>query len=268
MSAETEISFMDIRRAYAETEYGATMAARVRFSSYQGDISNQRWEQLLGADVNNLRHTWLSFGLGRCMVRSFRAHDQGFLDAEEEVILPVMGEVHDWAEGVPDIGDIDYNFKTDDDELAEQKHLEVLVPTVLNGVEPRLREAACAAVTELKSKGSKMWLVFNSLERIGYTRTALNAIAHANSERAPDCADRFRWLAADVIGNHVEMLLERSEVHAPVREFLKGRSEAFSNAFRSIPLKTFDNYESPRRAAKIEAFDAAQAAWQISPFSR
>jgi hypothetical protein len=179
-----------------------------------------------------------------------------------------MGEIHDWPEGLPEVGDKDYNFRTDADDLAELAHLNVLVGTVLKDANPAHKSIAIDAAESLNNKGSKLSLIFNSLERIGYTRTALNAIRHANSEGAPDCDRHFRWLAADVLANHTEILLERSEIHAPVRRYLGAQSGAISDAFNSIPPETFDNYAASRKPGRILDFQANMDAWCGSAFTR
>jgi hypothetical protein len=93
MTGETPaIEFLGIHQSFAATELGAKLAANVRYAIYKPtEVTNERWEALLGADVNNLAHLSLTYGLAKSMVENLRQFQPGFLDPHEEIVLQMTG---------------------------------------------------------------------------------------------------------------------------------------------------------------------------------
>ncbi len=68
MTETLRSDFLDIHLSFAETIHGQKLAENVRYERYKpDDVTNQRWVELLGADVNNLTHLTLTYGLTRSL---------------------------------------------------------------------------------------------------------------------------------------------------------------------------------------------------------
>ncbi len=241
MHTERQPQLMDIHRAFSETEFGQTLADQVRYDRYKpADVTNERWVELLGADVGNLTHLPLTFGLTRDFITQLRQSQPGFLDEGEESVLQTAALIHDWAEAV--VGDITYSDKSDEDEVEERNQLAGIIDK-LEDNSPELRELIDRALEEVVfTPDTKLGQVFNTVERVGYVRTALRASQHVLESSAPDCEEGLRWIVADVFGNHPEALIERSFVYAPVKKYLLAKKDEISLAFRIVGPETFENY--------------------------
>lgn len=223
-------------------------------------MSNGRWEELLGADVNNLNHLPLTYGLSKSMVRNLRNLQPGLLNPREEEILQIAALIHDWAEAI--IGDINYNDKTLEDEAEEMMHLAAILDQYYGEDVGDLRIKMLDDMAVVKDPNSKLGRIFNTIERVGYVRTALRASEHVHSGTAVECENALRWLAVDVLGNHPPVLIERSKQYAPVGLYLRNQAAVINRAFYGALTETFANYEPHEQQAKEAAFIASHEAWQ------
>lgn len=260
MSVEIQPNVMDIHRAFAGTELGQELATRVRYERYKDEgVTNERWQELLGADVNNLLHMPLTRGIARAINRNLRRDQPGFLTSHEEQVLETAAIIHDWAEVI--VGDITYSNKTNQDEAQERNHLHKIIEDVAQ-MQPQLAglifEAAEGVVFD---DHTKLGNIFNTVERVGYMRTALRASEHIYAGTAADCETGFRWLMADVICNHVVTLVQRADQYVPVQRYLDDRADYIDRAFAVIEPTDFDNYDDVTKPVKRLAYNEALAAW-------
>jgi len=63
----------------------------------------------LGADVNNLTHLTLTYGLARSFVLHQEEADPNFLTNQEKETLLTAALIHDWAEAI--VGDLSWMKK-------------------------------------------------------------------------------------------------------------------------------------------------------------
>jgi hypothetical protein len=261
MTPEKRSGFIAIHQSFAETELGATLADRIRYEKYKpAEVSNERWEDLLGADVNNLAHMPLTYGLTRSMIRNLQDTQPGFLNDHEEEVLQVTALIHDQAEAI--VGDINYNDKTPEDEVEEMHHLSAILDEHYEGDTSDIKHIILEAAEVMKSPDSKLGHVFNTIERIGYMRTALRAAEHVKRGAAPDCEEELRWMTADVLGNHTVTLMERADDYIPVRIYLGNQAHVIDEAFSIVTPEVFTNYPPEQRQSKELAHHSAYAAWR------
>jgi hypothetical protein len=260
MNVESGQSLYGIHQSFAETELGEILSQRVRYDTYLPDhVSNERWEELLGADVNNLNHLPLTYGLAKSMIRHFRQSQPGFLSPHEEEILKATALIHDWAEAI--IGDIDYNDKTEEDEAEELRHLTAILDERYTEDTTGVKQILLEALDVVHDPTSKLGRVFNTLERVGYVRTALRAASHVRAGTAPDCANELGWLASNVLDNHTAILIERAEEYAPVKTYLMNQAEVITASFACIDPIVFDFYPDEVKTARQESFNSTHLLW-------
>jgi hypothetical protein len=208
-------SFIGIYESFAETEPGMLLASRIRYERYKPvDVSDARWQELLGADVNNLKHALLTRNLTRSMLSHLRVDRPQLLSENEGDILEVMAFIHDFGEGVGI--DITYSDKTEDDSKKEMLDLKDLLDKYYGESSPEIATLMEDAFDVLDGNDfsglnvNKLGKIFNTVERVGYLRTALRAAKHIEDGTAPDCEDGFSWIIADVFGNQLGALIERA----------------------------------------------------------
>ncbi len=258
MESTSQPRLMDIHRAFSTTHLGQALGEQVRYERYKPhDVSNQRWIELLGADVGNLSHLPLTYGLTRSFVNQLNQHQPGFIDTPEESVLHTAALIHDWAEAI--VGDITYSDKTEEDENEERVQLFSILEKI-EDIDPEIREFINRAMEEVLVKSdTKLSHMFNTVERVGYLRTALRAGKHVIDQTAPDCVEGFKWIVADVFGNHPSELIERASKYVPVKNYLTAVQEDILNVFSIVEPYVFDYYAVEQREIKRDLFYQAQA---------
>lgn len=261
MNAENKFELIEIHHSFAETDFGKTLASKVRYERYKpAGVTNERWTELLGADVGNLSHLQLTYGLTKSMNKHLQETQPGLLDQEEEELLKTAALIHDWGEAI--VGDISYSDKTEEDEVEEREQLSIILDQHTDNKAPQMKELIEGAANNVVfNPDSKLGHIFNTVERIGYMRTGLRAGYHIQHGNAADCEHGLRWLVADVFGNIPPELLKRSATYIPVRDYLDSQSAEISRTFGLVHPETFENYLPEQREAKIAAFYSSRSAW-------
>jgi hypothetical protein len=254
---------MTIHYAFAETEEGEKLASRIRYEKYKpAEVSNERWLELFGADVNNLDHMLLTRGLTRSIVRRLKQDRPGYLAPREEDVLEVAALIHDRGEASTKKGDVSYSDKTDEDNAEEMIQLAALLDRHHSEDLSDVKTLITDALDVVRDTETKLGLVFNTVERIGYMRTALRAAEHIKNGTAPDCEEGLRWIVADVFGNQLKELINRIPEHPPVGTYLNNQAPSIWEAFKVVEPQTFTNYGSEQQEPKEEAFEAACREWR------
>lgn len=268
------IGLNKIHEIFSKTKYGKKLNDQIRFSDFVEEDERDEWEQILGVDVNNLKHMLLMYGLTRFFLR-YSAKEE--FSPEEQEILLLTSIIHDWPEAIG--GDISQPHKTKEDEERERE----LLPRMINEIlltpfsseitEPSLSTTVQGpidlhnniqmAIETAFDKGSTLGKVFNVIERIGYLRTALHAWQQSNSGKLPeDLNYRLKRLANEVMIYDIENLISDSHIYPAVGIFLAKAQGVISDAFNNMPNTVFNDYAEEEREGKRIQFNDAKEAWE------
>ncbi len=229
-TAQGILSFREIHEHFSATSYGRTLAENIRWRLFKPpEVSHAEWEQLLGPDVNNLEHHWVS-------VRVMRAFLRGNTDfsREEQEILLLTAVSHDWAEAI--IGDIPYGRKTNDEEEDELRLIpeialecfgEEVAQAVRQTIERVLREKPHLRRT---GEGTKLGHAFEAVEQLGYLGTAGRGWDEAAKRDglSPVLRGNLQWMGIGVYAGHLPILL-RYAAYPAVRRYLLGTRHRITN---------------------------------------
>lgn len=261
MERRSQPRLIEIHEKFEQTDFGKTLAGRVRYDRYKPkDVSNERWVELLGADVNNLTHLTLTYGLAQDFIHTAQTLQPDFLSSEDEQLLQVAALIHDWAESI--VGDISFGDKTANDEVEEQAAFEANLASFYKGDLTLINKARTEIVFDHTGK-NKLGKVFNAIERVGYLRTALRAGDHIVCGDVMDCDDGLRWLVADVLSQQPKSLIAYAETLQPVRQYLANQQDKISLMFEIVATSddVFANYPPDQREAKRRQFSESLQAW-------
>ncbi len=126
-----DIAFTDVHSMFSGTQYGNILLDRSRWGSFKPSwMTNEQFENLIGVDVNNLKHIKLTFETARVFLaycehpdsvwKGSVPEDAQFTDDEKAVLL-LCAITHDWGEA--SVGDTAQPNKTKKSELKEFKEL-------------------------------------------------------------------------------------------------------------------------------------------------
>jgi 5'-deoxynucleotidase YfbR-like HD superfamily hydrolase len=259
------IDFLGVHTAFAESEYGAILAANVRYDKYRPpEVSKERWEELLGPDVNNLDHLFDTYQITNIFIAHTERLQPGLLVPHDRAVLRVAAIIHDWGESI--VPDVNYTEKTEADEITERQAFAANLQNFYTGDDETIRELIVeAADTVIFDRESRLGSMFNVIERIGYLQTGLRADQHAREATAPDCEDNLRWLTADVLSNnHTTSLIVQSPRLLAIQHFLDFRQVDITEAFdASLDPVIFTSRESEEFAARrVQGIREANLAWK------
>jgi hypothetical protein len=262
MSTENEtVNFFAAHEAFAVTEFGQALSNQIRFKDYKpNEVSNDRWKELLGADVNNLDHMLLSYNLTRVMINALRQDHPGLLIKEEEDQLLMAAVIHDQAEAV--VGDLNYTKKTQAFVEEEMRQLHTMLDVVYGGEESsEYKELVYEAAEIVNNPDTKLGLIFNTVEAVGYLRTALRGSGHVIDGTAKDCEEGLRLMTSSVLAIHIPRLVLRSDLYAPVKTYLVNQAESISRAYSIVSNEVFNSYDNSERFLKLDSFSNSQRVW-------
>lgn len=174
----TQVPLIQIRYRYAESKYGDILNNQLRWGpAIRDGTTPDLWRKTFGADVNNLLHLDLTFGLLKTVLRRFKSVE---LTLEDLEILLLTAQTHDWAEAVT--GDKCFIYKNESDEREEidilRALLEEFLPEDRNSSVPKIPQV----ISTLTHQDTLRYKIFNIAEKIGYLRTC---------KRAYQVKDRF-----------------------------------------------------------------------------
>ncbi len=257
---DRSVELFAIHSVFAATEHGQNLAEEVRYARYNiASVPNEEWTRLLGADVNNLTHMPLTYGLTRSFIRTTEQAEPGYFSQEDKTLLQVAALIHDQGEAL--VGDISFGDKTDEDEVEERRMFETNQEAFSQGITPEVQQLIIRARDEIVfNPTSRLGSAFNAVERAGYMRTALRASEHLYNGTAGASAESMQWIVADVCLNQTLKLLEYTATYPAIKQYLHSQRAKISAAFALVTPEIFANY-GPDAAAKSIQFRAAQAAW-------
>jgi hypothetical protein len=250
-----------IHAAFAATDYGKLLASKVRYEKYKpASLSNEQWVKLLGADVNNLTHMPLTYGLAKAFIEDMTRHQPDYFDKEEKELLQVAAIIHDQGEAI--VGDISFGDKTKENEAEEKQQFTANLENFCPGVAIRDKRLIVAARDNIVfDPTTKLGRIFNAIERVGYIRTGLRASAHIQNGTAHGCEIGLEWLIADVLSNQTRKLIGYATNYAPVNDYLTHQTEAITTTFSLVSPEIFEQYGIGQQQKEAQ-FQEAQSAWQ------
>lgn len=254
------VTFQEIHGLFSDTNNGKKLASEIRYKRYNlNDLSNKDWKNMLGGDVNNLDHIFLTYGISRAFIKY--CPDQFTTEEQENLLL--AADVHDWGESV--IKDITSDKKTAADEEVELIAIKNIATNIFGQLEDSELLARINFVKEtiIKDSSTKMGQAFNAVERLGYLRTGLNAWQDSICIDETEIKEGLIWLTNNVLLNQIPKLIEYSEIYPAVKIYLHNTQDIISHAFNNLPNSTFDNYEvGDDRNNSIKKYENAKTLWQ------
>lgn len=260
------LPFRDIHESFRDTSYGKILAENIRYRFFKPQgTSNAEWERLLGPDVNNLEHHWVSY---RVMRAFLRAHPD--FSPEEQEILLLTAVTHDWAEAV--IGDIPYGQKTGSEE-EEELHL---IPTIaLECFGEHLARPVRQTIDQVlrwkpelrkTGDGPKLAHAFEVVEQLGFLGTGGRSWSEAGRREglSPALHENLQWIGL-ATHTHVPILLRYAEIYPAVRRYLLGIRQRITDVLRAcVPLPASLAKEALGKSPELllQHVSEAHAAWE------
>ena len=163
----------------------------------------------------------------------------------ENRIMQICFEIHDWPESVK--GDISYDQKTEDQEKTEQIVLHDMMSRYLFG-DNRYSAHEINLISQIifgpKESNERLEIlheIFNTIERIGYLRTALKAwqrgyqkLKDDNDEDSKILTKAYLTGSVNVILNQLEKLNERVEKYPCLKAFLGHYQKTIESIFEEV----------------------------------
>lgn len=212
---------------FSGSRYGQEMQTKTRFGVFQPEsVDTELWCEVLGDDVNNLRHMAHTALLAE---RFASIQDLSTGDADR---LLTVAYTHDWGEAI--VGDIPMPDKTDNDEVAE-RFAYAKIARELIGI-PHSLALTSEVWSVLSHEDEEMGDQFKTIEYLGYCTTALRAqrmginiatgVYPVDIERAEKdrLVSGLMGLSTAVQVGNFGKLAEMGKRHKAVREIM--RSEA------------------------------------------
>ncbi len=225
----------ELHHRFATSDYGKILSERTRYADYQPDhVSNEEWERMFGADVNNLDHLPLTHSLTRGFVWACRnphrtwegpvPGEARFTDANARV-MEIAAIIHDWPEAP--LRDVMYHLKTDADDAAEDVELHQLLAELVpeHYRDPEFQLAVI--VTADKYGKTSLGRAFNTVERMGYVRTGVRFWEQRQVSTDPVLKEELDFISHFVFATHVPVLVERARLYPAADEFLRDRLTYF-----------------------------------------
>jgi len=249
-------------RVVCDSEQGKILKGSERWERYKPAEMTEigQWEEILGYDVNNLEHMRLTDCIAIAVVDSQNEAILGSFSREEKSILRKAALTHDLAEAIT--GDINYNFKTEDDEKKElQLMRSILKQQIFEGkIDENEREQI---ILILKDKSTKLGETFGVVESIGYFRTAMVAWKKSKlpEYQASGVSENLAWITNNVLIHQIPKLIEKSKKFVLVGKVLDFYEDRIIDAFENMPPEIFDKYNPEEKEKNREKFETARNAW-------
>lgn len=240
-----DVSFLDVHGLFSATDYGNILLDRSRWGSFKPSwMSDDQFEELIGVDVNNLKHIQLTFATARVFLAYCEqpdsvwegpvSEDAQFTD-DEKVVLLLCAITHDWGEAV--VGDIAQPLKTKASEKKEFKELRRIAKEV-SGSNTELYEKISESIQiVLVDSNTKLSRAFNAIEKVGYHRTGLIGFRESVNWKGAesDMYDRLRGMAFSVHTHNLEDLIKYAAVYPPVLTQLIANADQISQIYETEP---------------------------------
>lgn len=206
------------------------LSSSVRYERYRTTESLQRWVDLLGPDVLALTHPHATSRITEDFI-AFNSSNGITLSEDQKTLLSLTPWVHDLGELILDgdgVGDISYEFKTDEHEKKEV----IIFQRVISDLSDRVSKTSMdIAYREIAmSRETLLGRMFNAIERIGYLSTAMRAFIGVDGERIVN----WKGLVGNVLSNQIEPLLAYSNEYPYVKYVLENNKQLISQMLAAV----------------------------------
>ncbi|MFZ1302177.1 MAG: adenylyltransferase/cytidyltransferase family protein [Candidatus Microsaccharimonas sp.] len=246
---------------FSQSEYGQSLNGQPRWDMQRpAHVSPAEWIKILGRDTDNLAHMKLSYDITNLFVH----YDDGSLNINEEEkdILRLAAISHDWGESIdPDTGlggDVNYELKTSTQAEDELIMYRKVFDSILGNVDVKTKFIIESTVFK---KDTKLGLIFDAVERLGYLRTAKIAFEASRTTDDPILKGNLEWLAAGTLSNQIITLMEYSADYTPVRKYLEFISPFIDDVYGSVDATVFKDHNQPQ-IEKKNLYNQSKAAWK------
>ena len=258
-----DVSFPDIHDAFANSPYGDTLDSTIRYDRYRPEhIDQHEWTKTLGADVNGLRHMPITYGVTRVFLRDqreARADSSITLNEDEERILLLAAQIHDWQEAV--VGDINFELRTAEDEEEEHTVFSEMFDEFFDANDPQYKNVKFAVETTIFDRESKLGRAFNAVERAGYIRTGLRAYEKSKEVEDQELSEHLEWLSAGVLSNQITTLLEYEQEYPFIARYLDECADVIDEVYESLDEGVFIRH-GQTESIRHDAYGHSRKAWQ------
>jgi len=271
----TPLDRQRLHDTYAQSPAGEYLSQRARYDAYRPvNTSVEEWQDLLGADVNNLDHMLVTVQVASTFLRLSRMQETpntlAPFSIEDENDLLLAAAIHDWGEGVEGCEDITWRKKSKDDDLREKVAIKEIIKEVSTSFSGGDRDEELEVRSQLErvvdeivfNNESRLGRAFDAIERVGYLRTAVRSWREQANVENPDMKDALQWISADVLALHTIPLLSHSQDHFPVLTMLAQNEPYITDAFASMPDSIFEMYDEDEREKMREKFNTSRSAWE------
>lgn len=231
-------TFRWIYDTFSQTKEGNILSRNIRFHAYKPQaMTNSDWEALLGDDVNNLKHLWVTYELTQRFLTL-----QPDLSVHDQEILLLTAITHDWAEAI--VGDVMYYSRSAKEEEKERDQFHALLKTyaeqkIFPSALTELIKEQCLPI--LENRSLRLGKVFNAVERLGYLSTALNAFEKSRSQ-TKSIQGHLLCLAKSVLYNHISILVDYAAQYTKVKTFLYDNAKKISTILYDVPDSIISQY--------------------------
>lgn len=237
------------------TKYGKTLAENIRYARYKPlDMSNEKWCDLLGDDVNNLYHVLVTYGI----TGEFIKKNGNFLTHEEKMILLLTAIIHDWGEYA--IGDIIYGLKSDKALKKEIKAIHKIAKEVIgsyeNGILLKMSKESIDNIAF--NSHTKLGKTFEVIEHVGYIKTAMTA--WGKSKKRTEIAPNLQWIVVNTLC-YIQKTIGFTKKNPFLYDLISKNKKNISEAFDLIPVSVFDQYPEEEKEIKIKMYQEAKEYW-------
>jgi len=224
-----EYCLNDLFKAIDQSHYAEELSKRTRFGRFQlEEVPNDLWERILGYDVNNYKHQKLVDKITCIFLKNCDVE----LDEFEFALMRVLARTHDLGEYA--VGDIALPHKTEGDEIEELKHFQRIFLDILTPVMgPNSVILLYNISLIMKGVNEKLANMFNTIETIGYIRTAITAWEKKNDIPVIELTENLDSLAREVIKTSLNVLIERIDDYPNISIILQEHNETIQEILYS-----------------------------------
>jgi deoxycytidylate deaminase/5'-deoxynucleotidase YfbR-like HD superfamily hydrolase len=259
--------YKKIYTIFSKTKYGKKLAKKVRYERYKPkSVSKKLWENILGPDVNNLKHHLVTFNIAKLFFDDSKKQSGSYVfNPDEKKLLAIAALIHDWGEAIT--GDITTDLKSLSAEKKEITALESVIKDIsINSPDVNFADLQGSFRKAIKGEDKKLFITFNAIERVGYLLTGVRAWKKSKLfvKNNKQFSNGLWWLSNNVALNQVEKLIEYSKSFSVVKFCLGENSKVIDEIFVKMPDEIFSNYEKKESIERRKQFSKAKKAWLLS----
>lgn len=241
----SSLSFLKIHKKFSDSKYGRKLGNNIRYSRYKPQkISNQKWEKILGDDVNNLRHMLYTYYLARDYLKLIQ------LRLEEYELVLFAALTHDWGEAV--VGDVIGYRKDKSIEIEEIRHFRIIFKEIVGN---EFEEDFLDQISDIIifNKYNRLSSIFNSIERVGYLLTAIRSWKQSKRNRY-GLRKQLQWLTSSVLISEIPPIIKYTKMYKPVKYYFDRNYNVIKDAFENMPEEIFQMYDKGEKEVFEERY--------------